>query len=120
LTTTYTVNIINSDGCPSTGTITIFVSEKMNADLFVPTAFSPNGDGQNDILHIYGNCAKDINFEIYNRWGQKVFESHNINEGWDGIFNGQILDTGIFNYLLIATLINDKKIIQKGNITLLR
>src|SRR5581483_11889855 len=54
--------------------------------LFVPNAFSPNGDGQNDILYVRDNCILTMDFTIYDRWGNKVFESKNQSTGWDGAY----------------------------------
>jgi gliding motility-associated-like protein len=88
----------------------------------VPTAFSPNGDGANDILYMRGHCVVNINLYIYDRWGQKVFESHDLANGWDGNFNGKKMDTAVFTYYLTAesSIDKDKKFNKKGNISLIR
>ena len=76
----------------------------------------------NDILYLRGNCVKNIDFIIYDRWGQKVFETHDLFHGWDGTFNGKKMDTGVFVYYLSAESIYDLdlKITKKGNISLIR
>jgi len=96
----------------------------LNCDCFinVPTAFSPNNDNNNDILYLVGNCMVNINFFIYDRWGQMVFESHDISHGWDGTFKGKKLDMAVFVYSLTAESLYDKGNIIKrqGNISLIR
>jgi gliding motility-associated-like protein len=86
----------------------------------VPNAFSPNGDGVNDVVKVEGKGIVEMTFIIYNRWGQKVFESHDINQGWDGTFNGVMQEVDAYAYTLQATLINKQIVSKKGNITLLR
>lgn len=87
--------------------------------LGVPTAFSPNGDNNNDVLYVLGSI-KSLNFEIFNRWGQSVFKTTDPSIGWDGSFNGKKLDPGVFAYQLSCEMINGDKIEKKGNITLVR
>jgi gliding motility-associated-like protein len=96
----------------------------LNCDCFinVPTAFSPNNDNNNDVLYLVGNCMININFFIYDRWGQKVFESHDLTHGWDGTYKGKKLDMAVFVYSLTAESMYDKGTIIKrqGNISLIR
>lgn len=87
----------------------------------VPEAFSPNGDNNNDLLRVYGNCVKDIQFVIYDRWGEKVFEATTLAQAWDGTYKGRLLDSGVFIYALEATSTRDERKIQhKGSISLIR
>jgi gliding motility-associated-like protein len=89
--------------------------------LDVPTAFSPNGDGLNDVLYAEGRNIENFSFIIYDRWGQKIFESNNVTEGWDGSFKGKTLEAATFMYFISATATSDgKKIEKKGNVTLIR
>ena len=85
----------------------------------VPTAFSPNGDGVNDILYVLGS-VQNMDFEIYNRWGQVVFHTDNRSVGWDGTFDGKALNPGVFAYHLTGKLANGTAVDNKGNITLVR
>ena len=80
----------------------------------------PNGDGTNDILLIRGSSIETVNLTIYNRWGQKVFESNSLTQGWDGTFNGKMQGIDIYAYVLRATFIDGSSTIKKGNINLLR
>lgn len=89
-------------------------------EMFVPTAFSPDGNGENDMECVYGKCVKDIYFAIYDRWGEKVFETTSMSQCWDGTFRGKEMNTGVFVYYVKATLKTGEEVMKKGNITLLR
>ena len=89
-------------------------------EIFVPNAFSPNGDGNNDVLFVYGNTIQTMKLVIYNQYGQKVFESRDQHTGWDGTMNGRMQPVGVYVYYLEATLQDGKKVNKKGSITLIR
>jgi gliding motility-associated-like protein len=118
-TTRYCVTLTNdSTQCEADTCISIEVN---CADIFVPSAFSPNGDGQNDHLFVRGTaCLSDFNFYIYDRWGEQVYKSDDPNGSWDGGFRGRLMDSAVFIYYLTATLPGGQKITKRGNITLLR
>ncbi|OJW82338.1 MAG: hypothetical protein BGO69_17275 [Bacteroidetes bacterium 46-16] len=108
----------NADNCPDT------VCRDVGADIDpiadVPTAFSPNGDGINDILYVRGPGIDKVELKIYNRWGQLIFETHDKNVGWDGTYKGEPQPTESYAYVLNVSL-RDGQVIQKvGNINLLR
>ena len=86
----------------------------------VPNAFSPNGDGVNDIVFVEGEGITELVFRIYNRWGEKVFESHDQSLGWNGIYKGVLQEVDVYTYTVEATFVNGQTIPLKGNITLLR
>ncbi|SMO67879.1 Ig-like domain-containing protein, partial [Solitalea koreensis] len=88
-------------------------------DFFIPNAFSPNHDGNNDVLFARGTITK-IKFKIYNQWGQLLFESNDHNKGWDGTFSGKEQPIGVYVYVAQATLINGKEVMKKGSINLIR
>ena len=115
--TTYTVTVTDSNGCVAIAVITIDVE---CGQLFVPDAFSPNGDGQNDILYVRGDCIKTMDFIIYDRWGNQVFESTDPSDGWDGKYRGQHMNTGIYAYYLSATDYDGNTYTKKGNVSLVR
>ncbi len=95
--------------------------EPLECALFVPNAFSPNNSATNDSHCIYGtDCVTSMTFNIYDRWGNTVFESSDRNACWDGTYNGQALDPAVFVYHLSATLDNDEVVKKQGNITLIR
>lgn len=93
---------------------------KSACEVKVPSAFTPNGDGQNDILYARGIKVTNLQFEIFNRWGQMVFESKQVNDGWDGTFNGQPLNSEVFVYYVRATCPDRTTIERKGSVTLIR
>lgn len=86
----------------------------------VPTGFSPNGDGTNDILYVRGYNIATMVFKIYNRWGNLVFESTDINHGWDGTYKGQPQEMEVYGYVLDVVFTDGSTAKKKGNITLLR
>jgi gliding motility-associated-like protein len=89
--------------------------------LDIANAFSPNRDGQNDIIYVKGYGVEKLEFRIYNRWGQLIFESNDINIGWDGTFKGVPQEAEVYVYTLKARFKNGVETdLRKGNITLLR
>ncbi|MBI4945839.1 MAG: gliding motility-associated C-terminal domain-containing protein, partial [Bacteroidetes bacterium] len=85
-----------------------------------PNAFTPNEDNQNEQICVYGNCIENMELFIYNRWGEKVFESIDQKICWNGTYKGKLENTAVFVYDLKATLKTGEKINKKGNISLLR
>lgn len=121
-TTTYCINLRNQFGCEASDCVTIKVDTICDG-LFIPNAFAPEGGGHkaNDCLRIYGTgCIDKMNFSIYSRWGEKVYESSSPDDCWNGNFKGQALNTGVFVYQFEANLITGEKVSRQGNITLLR
>ena len=88
--------------------------------LDVPTAFTPNNDGVNDVIYVRGAAIQHMDFYIYNRWGQQVFHSANMEVGWDGNYNGSPQPMEGYAYVVNATFINGETETKRGNITLLR
>lgn len=118
-TTDYCVLVTDGNGCTDSTCLTIQVEIPCD-ELFVPSAFSPNNDGHNEVVCIRGNCIQTFNFVIYNRWGEKVFETNDQKMCWDGTYKGQLENTGVFIYSLNVMLVNGEKISRKGNISLIR
>ncbi|HSY75305.1 MAG TPA: gliding motility-associated C-terminal domain-containing protein, partial [Bacteroidia bacterium] len=119
-TTSYCVQVTNASGCTDTACMTITINDLPCGEIFVPTAFSPNGDKENDLECVLGGCIKTIDFAIFDRWGNKVFETQNQKQCWDGTYKGQPMNTGTFVYYLNAVMTNGSTISKKGNITLVR
>ena len=86
----------------------------------VPTAFTPNGDGENDLFLVRGGPFKSINVRIYNNWGQLIFETNDQLEGWNGKFKEVDQPLGVFVWVVEVEMFNDKKIKKTGDVTLLR
>lgn len=118
----YVVQFADSNGCPNADTVRIFIKETtcIEPEIFVPNAFSPNDDGSNDILYVRGNTIRELLLRIYNRWGEKVFETNNPASGWNGVYKGAKVQPGVYDYYLEATCVNNEKFFKKGNITVLR
>jgi len=119
VTTTYYVTVTNANGCTSIDSITVTV-EVLDGELFVPNMFSPNEDGLNDLLFVFGNNIVQLDFAVYNRWGQKVFESNAMQNGWDGTFNGKKLDPAVFVYYVRAVYDTGRIETKSGNVTLVK
>jgi gliding motility-associated-like protein len=119
VTTQYIVTGSNSPYCRSRDTIVVTVDATCG-DFFVPTAFSPNNDGLNETINVHGYCISIFNLQIYNRWGEKVFETSSKENSWDGTFKGKPCDTGVFVYRADGISIDGKAFNLKGNITLIR
>jgi gliding motility-associated-like protein len=120
--TTYTVSILDKEGCRTFATVFIYVIP-MNCepgDVFVPTAFTPNNDGNNDVLYVRGNEISKLYFAVYNRWGTMVFETTDITKGWDGNYNGKEADPAVFDWYIRSSCFNGKFLEKKGNVTLVR
>lgn len=88
--------------------------------LLIPSGFSPDGNGLNDVFRVIGEQLTSYHMQIYNRWGQKVFESHNQGFGWDGLFNNNKCDIGVYAYTLQAKRTSGEEVEKKGTITLVR
>ncbi|MBL7900261.1 MAG: gliding motility-associated C-terminal domain-containing protein [Crocinitomicaceae bacterium] len=118
-TTVYCVTATDINGCQSTACTTVRV-EIICGQIFVPNAFSPNFDDENDILCVYSNCMETMSFAVYDRWGEKVFETSSMNVCWDGTYREKPMNSGIYVYKLEGTLITGTKVSQSGNVTLVR
>lgn len=117
----YTVVATNEDGC--VGTSQFVVNVIPNYDIFIPNAFTPNGDGENDYWQIFGNLNGVKQFEImlFNRWGEKVFESTDLNFKWNGYYKGEKVPPGVYVYHAKFVWLNnysDNK--YTGSLTILR
>ncbi len=121
-TTIYSVNVKDKFGCVNTDTVMVRVENRFCGEpyIFIPNAFSPNGDGNNDVLYVRGEYIKELQLSIFNRWGELVFESHHPDMGWDGTFRGEPLDPAVFVYYLKVTCHSGEVFEKQGNITLIR
>jgi gliding motility-associated-like protein len=121
---TYTLTgTVNPNGKACTATIKIPVTVIPNYNMYIPNAFTPNGDGVNDYFEIFGNKAalKFVEVQIFDRWGEKVFDSNDINFKWDGIYKGAQLNPGTFVYQIKAVFLdNHSEDVYKGSLLLLR
>ncbi|MEP7164595.1 MAG: PKD domain-containing protein [Ferruginibacter sp.] len=116
----YVVKVSNSIGCFSTDTINVHLF-KVKPDLYVPTAFTPNGDGLNDFLRPKALGLKSVDaFMVYNRWGQMLFSTTDIGTGWDGTFGGAPQSPGTYVWYAQGTDYKNNKLERKGTAVLIR
>jgi gliding motility-associated-like protein len=109
---------VELDGCGAEGTMV--VSMYPPSRIGIPTAFSPNGDGLNDVLFVRGSGFTEIEFKVFNRFGQLVFETTNPDEGWNGKFEGIDQPGEVYTWLIKASFADQTLIEDAGNVTLLR
>jgi len=118
--TTYTVEGMNQWGCVDYGYVSLSMDYSVNE--FIPTGFTPNGDGHNDIFRI-GNIKYDklVDFSVFNRWGQLIYHNtYDPKQGWDGTFNGVPQEMGVYFYNIILASPSGKNKNFKGEVTLIR
>ena len=88
--------------------------------IYLPNTFTPNGDGLNDTFGVTGEAIKEFSLIIYNRWGQKVYETDNVNEQWDGTYNGVIAPQGSYAYSISAQGPTGGRQTKKGSFNLIQ
>ncbi|MES2836057.1 MAG: gliding motility-associated C-terminal domain-containing protein [Bacteroidota bacterium] len=111
-----TLIVTSTDGCLDSLTKNIEIKQSAVA---VPQAFTPNGDGVNDVLHVKGGPFKELDFKIFNQWGNQIFNSQEQTKGWDGTYNGVLQSTGVFVFTLKVITFFDEEINFSGEVTLL-
>jgi gliding motility-associated-like protein len=121
----YTLLVTDANGC--TGMDRIFVRVQKERNIYVATGFSPNGDGTNDFLYVQGDefAERVVLFEVFDRWGEKVFKSENhvLNEaelGWNGLLKNQTMDSGVFGWRLVVEFSDGETQQFEGSSTLIR
>ncbi len=116
----YLLRASNAAGCSGTDTINITVY-KIDAGLYVPNAFTPNGDNINEVFRAVPLGMKKLNyFRIYNRFGQLLFSTTQQNAGWDGTYNGKPQDPDVYVWIVEGIDYQDNKIFKRGIVTLIR
>ncbi|PLX05798.1 MAG: hypothetical protein C0598_13835, partial [Marinilabiliales bacterium] len=115
---TVTLDIITDNGCEDNTEKMVIVHPDFV--VYAPSAFSPNGDGFNDLFEIKGIGLKKFNLQIFSRWGEIIFESDNIEDQWDGKYNGEYVPTGTYVYKIKYTSMLDKDKVLEGTITVLK
>jgi gliding motility-associated-like protein len=113
-----TLVVRNASGCMDTVSYTFYL--KREAYIFVPNAFTPNDDKKNEIFKPAGYGIRTYNIQIYNRWGEKLFESDQFDRGWDGTYKGEIVPEGVYIYKIAAQGVDGYWHFLKGNITVIR
>jgi gliding motility-associated-like protein len=116
---TYTVTATTPAGCVGTGSIKIQAVKQ--ADILVPGAFSPNGDGRNDLLRVHLIGMRSLSyFQVFNRWGQQVFASRNAADGWDGTLGGEAQPSGTYVWIAAGVDFRGNLLERRGTAILVR
>jgi gliding motility-associated-like protein len=119
VTTTYTLIATDQNGCVAQDNVTVEVF--VDTLLWVPNAFTPDGNSVNDVFKVYGKNIKTIDFKIFNRWGELMFVTDNPAEGWDGTYKGKPMPPGVYVFVIKATYVNEfQSKLHKGSFLLLR
>ncbi len=120
--TVYEVTVTDENGCTTTKMVMITVQNPVCGppNIFFPNAFSPNGDGINDVLRVRGNGIQEVFWVIQNRWGEEVFRANAEGDVWDGTFNGKLVDPDVYGYILRVTCFSGEVYTEQGNVTVLR
>jgi len=119
--TIYIVKGTNEAGCVGSDSVSITVTANNKSGYLMPTAFTPNNDGLNDCYGMkYWGIIQDLNFSIYNRFGEKVFEATRPGDCWDGRYKGVDQDPAVFIYIIRAKTTCANEVFKKGAFTLLR
>ncbi|MCT4579873.1 MAG: PKD domain-containing protein [Flavobacteriales bacterium] len=114
--------VTNAFGCSDTAllTLTVLPEEEPYYPPVVPSGFSPNGDGENDVLYVRGGPFDSVILRVYNNWGNLIFESNDVNVGWDGTHNGKDQPKGDYVYSAIVIGLDGKEYIKKGSVSIIR
>jgi gliding motility-associated-like protein len=120
ITTEYTIHAVTDSGCVSDSKTLITVIPQHQ--LYVPNTFTPNADGINDYWEIFGNKKAWIfcEAEVFDRWGEKIFQTNDINFQWDGKYRGTPVEPGVYTYVFKVVFIDDYSVTNKGAITIIR
>ncbi|MFI5222142.1 MAG: gliding motility-associated C-terminal domain-containing protein, partial [Bacteroidia bacterium] len=114
----YSLTVTDSNYCSNTKQFE--VTSNCPGTLYVPNVFTPNGDGKNETFLPVVRNIKSLQFEIYNRWGELLFETFELNKGWDGTFQNNFVQPDVYFYKIIYTGMNEESYLLKGNVTLLK
>lgn len=116
----YEVKASLPTGCNSKASVEVF--DRCPMEVYVPNAFTPNGDGINDGFRIFGKNIASIDFKVYNRWGELIYQSNNFEDVWDGKYLGELVQAGNYFWRLTCTPIDTTQLIQefKGELNIFR
>lgn len=115
--TCYTLEAISSFGCKNTDVVCITVTKDWN--VYIPNAFTPDGDKLNEVFIPVGYAISEIKLTIFDRWGHVVFKSNDTVIGWDGTKNGKVCEQGVYVYQAEITAMSGEKVIKTGHVTLI-
>jgi gliding motility-associated-like protein len=108
--------VVDINGCTASSDLPVKVLFKMH----IPSAFTPNRDGKNDVFRIPpGSSISLQQLTVFDRWGKLIFKTSDVSKGWDGTYRGHDLSSGVYIYIIKGTL-QGKEVFEKGTVTLLR
>jgi gliding motility-associated-like protein len=117
----YSITAADNFGCQRSFNVNVVARRCADCDLFIPSAFTPNADGLNDVFKATSYCNfSAFDLQIFNRWGEKVFESHNSNTGWDGTYLGNKMLSGVYVYFINYSTASHVSKTTKGTVALIR
>jgi gliding motility-associated-like protein len=117
--TQYILTVNYGKNCTTTTSNTIEVGH--GPDTYIPNAFTPNGDGTNDVFEVFGTTLKSVSMKIFNRWGEKVFDSGDSQWAtWDGTYMGSLQPTGVYIYYVELVYLDGQKKMREGSLTMIR
>lgn len=117
---TYSVTITDTAGCNTIAGIHVQREYCTASSIFIPTGFSPNNDGINDRFYPVGAYVFDLHLQVFNRWGELVFQSNDLAKGWDGRYKGKPAPIGVYAVVVTYTNTFGRQVIRSGNLTLIR
>ncbi|TND05128.1 MAG: PKD domain-containing protein [Bacteroidetes bacterium] len=116
--TTYNATVTDANGCTATMPVTISIEEA--STIYVPNAFTPNNTGNNNMFFAYGSYIREFQMYVFDRWGMLLFESKDINKGWDGTFHGKPIQEDVYVWRIIYTDNQNKRHRLIGHVSLIR
>lgn len=116
--TNYVLYTVDQNGCTNSDTVTVYI----DAVLYVPNAFTPNGDGMNDIFYAYGKEINTFVMYVFNRWGELIYTTEDLNTGWDGTYKGIVSPSDVYVWKIIYTDYIHPEVYNEmiGHVTLVR
>lgn len=109
--------VTNNNGCIDSTSLTVFIKDEIL--LFIPNGISPNDDGINDVFQVSGAGLKNIKIQIFNRWGERIYESDDF-KSWDGTYKGDKVQMGAYLYIMSITDNRGRKYYKKATISVVR
>lgn len=114
------LSVSNAFGCQSTADYNRLITVSSVPEIFIPTTFTPNGDGKNDLFRVFGEGITLDDFKVFNKFGNVIFETDNINEAWDGTNDGEPVMGGTYYYTMIINDFLGNKYEREGTVTVIR
>ncbi|MCT4580141.1 MAG: gliding motility-associated C-terminal domain-containing protein [Flavobacteriales bacterium] len=112
----YTVTVQDANNCVVDVEASVHLTESCDYHLFLPNVFSPNNDGDNDVFYVRGKGFESLKFVVFDRWGNKMFESTDKEIGWDGAFGGELVPSGVYVYYVEVDYYDGTSEIKEGNV----